>query len=257
VPLRPGHLRPVHSPVSPIFLLLLAITVGGAYLCTFDSDALSRTGVVLLVLGGWAVSLCLHEFGHAAVAYRGGDHSVAEKGYLTLDVRRYAVPGLTFVLPVFILIAGGIPLPGGAVWINNWAIRSRAMRSLVSLAGPLINLVLAVLLVVGLNLVDVSGDLRYGLSYLAEVQVLAFVLNILPIPGLDGWGALEPYLSQENREFGDRAKQWTPWILLLVLIGVPQVARPFFALGQLVFELIGGNPPEADIGHFLFMFWQH
>jgi Zn-dependent protease len=252
------------GPVSPIFLLLLAITAGGGYLCTLGtpldpavgSDALSTTGVVLLVLGGWAVSLCLHEFGHAAVAYRGGDHAVAEKGYLRLDVRRYAVPGLTFVLPVFILIVGGIPLPGGAVWINNWAIRSRAMRSLVSLAGPLINLVLGILLLAVLNYVDMPDTLRAGLTYLAEVQVLAFVLNILPIPGLDGWGALEPYLSQENREFGDRAKQWAPIILLVILVGVRQVAQLFFALSQFVFELLGGNPADADVGHYLFMFWQ-
>ena len=55
--------------------------------------SLLTAGVVLLVLGGWAVSLCLHEFGHAAVAYRGGDRSVRGKGYLTLDIRRYTDSG--------------------------------------------------------------------------------------------------------------------------------------------------------------------
>ena len=94
------------------------------------------TGIVLLVLAGWAVSLCLHEFGHAYTAYRGGDRSVRAKGYLTLDIRRYADLGLSLVLPVFFLLLGGIPLPGGAVWIDHGAIRSRAVRSLVSLAGP-------------------------------------------------------------------------------------------------------------------------
>ena len=242
--------------MSPIFLLLLAVTVAGGYLCTLETDVLITVGVVLLVLGGWAVSLCLHEFGHAAVAYRGGDHAVAEKGYLTLDVRRYAVPGLTFVLPVFILIAGGIPLPGGAVWINNWAIPSRRIRSLVSLAGPLINLFLGILLVIVIGLTNLRDGLLYGMSYLAEVQAFAFVLNILPVPGLDGWGALEPYLSQQNREFGDRAKQWTPFILLLVLISIPQLRAPFIVLGQLVFTLLGGDAQAAYEGYSLFMFWQ-
>ena len=68
---------------------------------------------------GWAVSLCLHEFGHAYTAYRGGDRSVRAKGYLTLDIRRYADLGLSLVLPVFFLLLGGIPLPGGAVWIDQ------------------------------------------------------------------------------------------------------------------------------------------
>ena len=83
--------------------------------------------MVVLVLAGWAVSLCLHEFGHACVAYRGGDRSVRGKGYLTLDIRRYTDVGLSFVLPVVFLLLGGIPLPGGAVWINHGAIRSRGL----------------------------------------------------------------------------------------------------------------------------------
>src|SRR5215207_179638 len=131
-----SRLRP-----SPLFLLLVAVTVAGGALACLDG-ALRTTGIVLLVLGGWAVSLCLHEFGHAYVAYRGGDWTVRSKGYLTLDIRRYTDIGWSFVLPVIFLLIGGIPLPGGAVWINHGLLRSRAARSLVSLAGPLTNLVL-------------------------------------------------------------------------------------------------------------------
>ena len=97
----------VSNRVSPWFLVLLVVAVGGGVLTvvgtpalvTSGSTAVFTTGVVLLVLGGWAVSLCLHEFGHAAVAYRGGDLSVRDKGYLTLDIRRYTDLGLSFVLP--------------------------------------------------------------------------------------------------------------------------------------------------------------
>ena len=125
------------SRVSPWFLALLAVTVLGGFLAaSATTRPVLTTGIVLLVLAGWAVSLCLHEFGHAYTAYRGGDRSVRAKGYLTLDIRRYADLGLSLVLPVFFLLLGGIPLPGGAVWIDHGAIRSRAVRSLVSLAGP-------------------------------------------------------------------------------------------------------------------------
>ena len=41
------------------------------------------TAVVIIL--GWIFSVCLHEFGHAAVAYWGGDRTVKEKGYLTLN----------------------------------------------------------------------------------------------------------------------------------------------------------------------------
>jgi Zn-dependent protease len=63
---------------------------------------------VLLVLGGSAASLCLHEFGHALLAYRGGDRSVRAKGYLTLDIRRYTDPVFSLLLPLLLLAAGGV-----------------------------------------------------------------------------------------------------------------------------------------------------
>src|SRR4051794_2791652 len=119
-------MREVSSKISPLFLLLVAITVGGAVLSVVPNPVALTAGVVLLVLGGWAVSLCLHEFGHAVIAYRSGDRTVRDKGYLTLDIRRYTDPFFSFVLPLIFLLVGGIPLPGGAVWINQWAIRSRA-----------------------------------------------------------------------------------------------------------------------------------
>jgi hypothetical protein len=94
---------------SPLFLLLAKVATGPA----------RTAGIVLLVLGGWAVALCLHEFGHAVTAYRGGDRLVRAKGYLTLDIRRYTDPVMSLLLPLVLLALGGIPPPGGAVWINQ------------------------------------------------------------------------------------------------------------------------------------------
>ena len=88
-------MRDLSSRVSPWFLALLAVTVLGGFLAaSATTRPVLTTGIVLLVLAGWAVSLCLHEFGHAYTAYRGGDRSVRAKGYLTLDIRRYADLGL-------------------------------------------------------------------------------------------------------------------------------------------------------------------
>ncbi|HEX2301480.1 MAG TPA: hypothetical protein VHH34_23765 [Pseudonocardiaceae bacterium] len=57
---------------SPLFVLLITATGAGAGLAALTNGVARTSGIVLLVLGGWAVSLCLHEFGHAIVAYRGG-----------------------------------------------------------------------------------------------------------------------------------------------------------------------------------------
>jgi Zn-dependent protease len=238
-----------------LFILLLAITSAGGWLSATYAGPLRTVGIVLLVLGGWAVSLCLHEFGHAVVAFRGGDTEVANKGYLTLDIRRYADFGLSFVLPVFFLLLGAIPLPGGAVWINNWAIPSRLVRSLVSLAGPLTNLVLGALIAASTQAFNMPDGLFYGMSYLALIQLLAFILNILPVPGLDGWGAIEPYLSPEARQFGARVRPWAPLVLFLALVAVASVAAIFFNLGISLLWAFGGDPSGAMTGYSEFRFW--
>lgn len=257
-------MRAVSDRVSPWFLLLVAIAVAGAVLTVAGtpaalasgSSALLTAGIVLLVLGGWAVSLCLHEFGHAAVAYRSGDRSVRAKGYLTLDIRRYTDVGLSFVLPIVILLVGGIPLPGGAVWIDHAAIRSRGARSLVSLAGPATNLVIGALLTAAVALVPMPIGLAVGLSCLAFIQVIAFVLNIVPIPGLDGFGVFEPFLSLPARRLAARVRPWAPLVLFLVIIGVPGAGSVFLQAGGAVFAAVGGDTELAFAGYGELMFWR-
>lgn len=241
---------------SPIFLALLAATAAGAVLAASGSLAAITAGIVLLVLGGWAVSLCLHEFGHAWVAYRGGDYSVRAKGYLTLDIRRYTDPVLSIVLPLLLLVIGGLALPGGAVWINHGALRSRAVQTMVSLAGPMANLAIGVLLALAVATVQMPDGLQWGLSWLALVQVLAFVLNILPVPGLDGFGAIEPYLPYEARRIANVIRPWAPLALFALLIGVPGLAAPFFDASFAVFDAIGGDRYAAAVGLDRFMFWR-
>lgn len=243
--------------VSPLFLGLIGVAVVGGVLATMDSTVLQTTGVVLIVIGGWASSLCLHEFGHAITAYRGGDREVRAKGYLTLDPRRYTDPVLSIVLPLLFVVIGGIPLPGGAVWINHFALRGRRTESMVSLAGPLMNLVVGAVLAVLVATVPIySAALLGGLSYLAFLQIIAFILNVLPIPGLDGYGAIEPWLSGQARRFGEKARPWAPLVLFMVIIGLPGVARGFFQLGFWVFGLVGGYPELAAYGDSQFRFWE-
>ncbi|MGB3492017.1 MAG: site-2 protease family protein [Elainellaceae cyanobacterium] len=216
--------------------------------------------VAVIVFAGWMVSLCLHEFGHAVVAYWGGDTSVKDKGYLTLNPLNYTHPLLSIGLPLIFLLIGGIPLPGGAVYIDEKRLRNRLWRSLVSAAGPFASLLTAIVLalpfrfrwgaaanpVVDLgetmwNLLNPStlagqvnpsnfmdGVLFPALALLIALDVYVTLFNLLPIPPLDGYGIIEPWLpSSLQRKVRNSG---IPWIFVLfgVLWFVPPLMWGLF-----------------------------
>ena len=185
--------------ISPIFLLLLAIFGGIGYMLYAGIGAPGQLTFVF-VLAGWILAVSLHEFGHALVAYFSGDESVAHMGYLTLDPLKYTHPLMSIIFPIIFLLMGGIPLPGGAVYINRAAIRKRWQLSAVSAAGPLATLLFGLLLLVpfmfGLSEQTLRAHSAFwqATALLAFFQIFAFVLNLIPWPGLDGFGIIEPYL---------------------------------------------------------------
>jgi len=209
------------------------------------------------VLLGWVFSLCLHEFSHALVAYYGGDTTVREKGYLTFNPLKYTHPIYSLLLPLLFLVMGGIGLPGGAVYIEKWRLRSRRWESAVSLAGPLSNLVLAVVLALALRFAPASGGgLWPGLAFLALLQVSALVLNLIPLPPFDGYGALEPFLPANVRLRMDQTRGLLALAVFFVLWYVPFVSSAFWGLVTWLAQLLGIPFALAGQGYDLFMFWR-
>jgi Zn-dependent protease len=131
--------------------LVVALVAGGWV--TWTGWGNPDIGVFVFVAAGWLVSLCLHEFAHAYVAYRSGDRSVVEQGYLTLNPLRYSDALLSIALPLLFVLVGGLGLPGGAVRVDPDALHSRLRQVLVSAAGPLANVIVALPLLAVLVLV--------------------------------------------------------------------------------------------------------
>src|ERR1051326_6522464 len=152
----------------------------------------------------WIFSVCLHEFGHAIVAFYGGDTSVREKGYLTLNPLKYTHPVYSLLMPVLFMMIGGIGLPGGAVYIEEDRLRSPKWRTAVSLPGPAMNFVLILALCVpfwlGLVKPDLDNVAALSLAFLIELEICAVIFNLLPLPPLDGFRALSPWMPQEIRD---------------------------------------------------------
>ena len=206
-----------------------------------------------IVFTGFGLSVCLHEFGHAIVAYWGGDHSVKGKGYLTLNPLRYTHLTNSIVLPFIFLLMGGIPLPGAAVYINTAALRGRQWKSAVSAAGPFATLLITLVLAVVISWVPVprslsplgtSSLLFEGLALLLTLEVAAVFLNLLPIPGLDGYGIIEPWLPIALQKPLRRVAKYGVWILVGAFWFVPSFSQAFWLAVTFVVQLCN-VPPEA------------
>jgi Zn-dependent protease len=208
----------------------------------------------------WVFSVCLHEFGHAIVAYHGGDTTVREKGYLTLNPLRYTHPVYSLLVPVVFLLLGGIGLPGGAVYINDQLLRSRGWRTAVSLAGPLMNLLL--ILCLGLPFafgwIDASPEnpAAYSIAFLIMLQFSAVLLNLLPVPPLDGFQAIAPWLPERVRNQFYAQSNALLLGLFLVLWYVEPVNRFFWGTVFGASAALGIDPALGIQGWREYQFWR-
>ena len=178
----------------------------------------------LAVLIGWVMAVTLHEFGHNLAGYWGGDHTIRDEGRLTLNPLQYVDPFMTIILPVIFLMLGGVPLPGGATRVDPTRLRNRHWESGVYAAGPLVNLILfgilAAVITSGVGPFDWSAkphDWTTTQKFIAAMcflQLLSVILNLIPVPGLDGFGMIAPYLPDDLRE-----RLSAPHLRSLFLIG--------------------------------------
>jgi Zn-dependent protease len=253
----PGAARAKVTP-SPVFLALIAIAAatGGLTWISTSYTTGTRFAALLFVLAGWIITLCLHEFAHAMGAWLAGDHEVEARGYLTLNPLKYAHPVLSIVLPVVFIALGGIGLPGGAVYLHPHRFRSNLARTLVSLAGPLTNVACAVVLLILVRSEGLHGHVYFwaAVSFLAELQIMAALLNLLPIPGLDGYAAVEPHLDAQTRQIADQIKPYG-MILIFGLLQAASINRLFFDAIYNLFELSGVSRYAAAAGYQLIKFW--
>ncbi|KEG04381.1 membrane integral peptidase, M50 family, putative [Plasmodium vinckei vinckei] len=165
----------------------------------------SYTIFVLFVFFSFIISLCLHEFSHALVAYKYGDITMVYKGYLYLDILNYLDIFHTLVIPLVTLFITGFGIPGNLYWLQLHFIRSRFQLSFIFLSGPISDILYILLFVFFYNMytffkknkkfnVKPHPALFVSLATSISFLVESFLLNICPILGFDGWGIIEPYL---------------------------------------------------------------
>ena len=252
---RSEQKRPSTFAPSPSFLVLIAAFLFCAVWMLYRPDQ-ARYLVFPLVLTGFLIGLCLHELGHAIVAYLCGDWSVRDKGYLTLDPLRYTDPAYSIVFPILIMAIGGIGLPGGTVYINTRLLRRRLHGALVSAGGPLATALVLGLIVLALPAARIDSVLYGAVSFLALLELTALLFNLIPCPGLDGWGIVEPFFPERVRQVGRRMTPIGPLIVVVAVIAIPEVNNNFWNAIWDACARIGVDRGVAFFGLRLFQFWQ-
>jgi Zn-dependent protease len=181
---------------------------------------------LVLRFGAMIASLSVHEFAHAAVAYGLGDRTAQRQGRLTLNPLAHIDPIGTVVMPLVQAITG-VPTLGWARPVPvdpsrfRPGINPRLGFALVSVAGPLSNLVLALLAAAALafgrsSLPSGALDVL-ALAFLMNVGL--FVFNLLPVPGLDGSRLLPASLDGWQRR-----NQRYSGIVLLIIVAIPALS---------------------------------
>lgn len=205
----------------------------------------------LAVAASLVVGLAAREYGRALAADRLGDASPRRWGRLTPNPAAWADPFGTVILPALLvaLWAAGLHLPPFA-YAKPLPLDTSNLRRyprdvvLVSLAGPLVNVALAVVagVLVRLGLGSASGTTCVALSAFVLTNVTLAVFHLLPIPGLDGARMLALVMSPRAREVYRNLDQYLVLFILLIffLLGGPALAI-VTVLRDAVVRLVSGG----------------
>ena len=198
---------------------------------------------------GWIMSVVLHEFAHGLVAHWGGDYTVRERGGLTLNPIQYIDPVMSIAMPIAIFLIGGIPLPGGVTYIRRDLLRSRAWDAAVSAAGPLMNFLLFLALVMPFHpklrwveptAVSEASNAVVFMGAMALLQMVSVLFNLIPIPPLDGFGIISPFMNPRTREkFMTPPLSFGLFFALSLLAGPLGLIDRFYRIIRRLLEALG------------------
>jgi Zn-dependent protease len=191
------------------------------------------------------LSLTVHEWAHAYAAFRLGDDTAARMGRLTLNPIPHIDPIGTLLLPIMGVPFGWAkPVPVVATRFRR-DVSMRAGIMITSAAGPLSNLLLAILCTVATGLLLRFGLLRPGtgvgrlLLIAIQMNLGLFVFNFLPIPPLDGSRIADGLMPYRFRPQWEQITRYS-WIALMAVMffGRGLIAGPIGWLGDQLSRLL-------------------
>ena len=209
-------------------------------------ELLQRVTVLAIIL---LVSFPIHEFSHALAAYRLGDSTARYLGRLTLNPIAHFDPMGGLLLAFSIMIGSGFG------WAKPTPVNPRNLQggrwgeAIVSAAGPLSNLVLAIAAAIPLRVLlasDLNAQFVVGvLGLFVYINLLLMIFNLIPIPPLDGSGVLFAFLPPQTAwQLRPILSQYGIFLLILLIFpvfgGSSLLTQIFGAILDPLFRLLVG-----------------
>ena len=151
--------------------------------------------IIILLIPALVFSLSFHEFAHAWMAYRLGDNTAARLGRLTLNPMSHLDP--IGSLALFLMGFGWAkPVPVDSRYLEN----PKQDMVKVAAAGPVSNIILAVVAALALRLLFstdlLTDNIKTFLIIFMQINITLAVFNLLPVSPLDGSQILTPFLEK-------------------------------------------------------------
>ena len=194
----------------------------------------------------WAIpvlfAITLHEVAHGWVAERLGDKTARMMGRITLNPVKHIDPVGTVLVPLLLVVMGGLPFGWAKpvpITVENLRNRRRDM-ALIAVAGPMANLAMAVFwtlilkIALTLNMPNISTPLQFmGIAGLS-INLVLMIVNLLPIPPLDGGRVASNLLPLRTSAKYDRLEPYGLMIIFaLFMTGLlGKILGPFISLSQ-------------------------
>lgn len=202
--------------------------------CQFRNNMILSAVVALVIL---IFSAILHEIAHGLVAERLGDPTARLMGRLTLDPRKHIDPIMSIALPLILILTGSPVIIGAAkpVPVDPFNFRDgRKDTALVSLAGPLTNILIAIIFSFVIKIFPYEI-----IASIVRLNLLLAIFNLIPIPPLDGSKIFALLLPEKLANAFLSLGSIGIFLILILLMSSGALGNIIFSLLNFSLKLLG------------------
>lgn len=185
------------------------------------------------------MSVVIHETSHGYAARYLGDHTAEYEGRLTLNPLKHLDPVGSFLIPLLSYTLGGFiigwakPVPYNPYNLHP----GRWSEAIVAGAGPLSNIIIALIFGILLRVVTSGSDFVHIVSIIVLINIILAIFNLMPIPPLDGSKLLFAFFPSKFLVMRRFFERYGFILLLFFIFFIWQFITPLVGL---IYRLITG-----------------